>query len=67
MAVLAGGRMAEQTWRAGLLEAAGSTPELVAAVLLAEYLMVAVAAAALGLIAGRLTAPRLTTSASLPA
>jgi hypothetical protein len=58
--VLAGGRMTEQTRRAGLLKAVGSTPELVAAVLLAEYLMLAVAAAALGLIAGRLAAPRLT-------
>lgn len=60
VAVLVGGRMAEQTRRIGLLKAAGGTPGLVTAVLLAEYLILAVAAAALGLIAGRLTAPMLT-------
>ena len=60
VAVLVGGRMAEQTRRVGLLKAVGGTPGLVAAVLLAEYLILAVAAAAAGLIAGRLTAPMLT-------
>lgn len=61
VAVLAGGRMADQTRRAGLLKAAGSSPGLIAAVLLAEHLAVAVAAAAAGLLAGWLTAPLLTT------
>ena len=60
VAVLAGGRMAEQTRRVGLLKAVGSTPGLIAAVLLAENLMLALAAAAAGLVAGRLAAPLLT-------
>ena len=41
VAVLAGGRMAEQTRRVGQLKAAGGTPALVAAVLLAERLFLA--------------------------
>ncbi|HEY7261044.1 MAG TPA: FtsX-like permease family protein [Trebonia sp.] len=60
VAVLVGGRMAEQHQRVGLLKAVGSTPGLVAAVLLAEHLVVAVIAAAIGLLAGRLAAPLLT-------
>jgi putative ABC transport system permease protein len=60
VAVLAGGRMAEQTRRVGLLKAVGGTPGLVAAVLLAENLVLALLAAAAGLIAGRLAAPLLT-------
>jgi putative ABC transport system permease protein len=60
IAVLAAGRMAEQNRRVGLLKAAGGTPELVAAVLLAEYLSLALAGAAAGLVAGRLAAPWLT-------
>ncbi len=60
VAVLVGGRMADQTRRVGLLKAVGSPPGLVAAVLLAEHLVVAVAAAAAGLVAGRLIAPLLT-------
>jgi putative ABC transport system permease protein len=60
VAVLVGGRMAEQTRRVGLLKAAGGTPGLVAVVLLAEYLLLALAAAAAGLAAGRLAAPMLT-------
>jgi putative ABC transport system permease protein len=60
VAVLVGGRMAEQTRRVGLLKAAGGTPGLVTAVLLAEYLILAVAAAAAGLTTGRLAAPMLT-------
>jgi len=59
VAVLVGGRMAEQTRRVGLLKAVGSTPKLVAAVLLAEHLAVALVAAAIGLLAGWLTAPLL--------
>jgi putative ABC transport system permease protein len=60
LAILAGGRMAEQLRRVGLLKAVGSTPELVASVLLAEYLTLALIAAAVGLAAGRLAAPLLT-------
>ncbi|MGH3120208.1 MAG: FtsX-like permease family protein, partial [Streptosporangiaceae bacterium] len=60
VAVLAGGRMAEHTRRAGLLKAVGSTPGLVAAVLLAENLILALAAAAAGLAAGWLAAPLIT-------
>ncbi|HJZ25928.1 MAG TPA: ABC transporter permease, partial [Streptosporangiaceae bacterium] len=60
VAVLVGGRMAEQTRRVGLLKAVGSTPGLVAAVLLAEHLVLAVVAAALGLLLGWLVAPLLT-------
>lgn len=58
--VLVGGRMAEQIRRAGLLKAAGGTPELVAAVLLAEHLALGAAAAGLGLLAGHLLAPLVT-------
>jgi putative ABC transport system permease protein len=60
VAVLVGGRMAEQTRRVGLLKAVGSTPGLVAAVLLAEHLVLAVVAAAMGLLIGWLVAPVLT-------
>jgi putative ABC transport system permease protein len=60
VAVLVGGRMADQIRRVGLLKAVGGTPALVAAVLLAEYVVVALVAAAAGLVVGRLTAPLLT-------
>jgi putative ABC transport system permease protein len=59
VAVLVGGRMVEQTRRAGLLKAVGAAPWLVAVVLLAENLVLALAATAIGLIAGRLAAPAL--------
>jgi ABC-type lipoprotein release transport system permease subunit len=62
LSVLAGGRMADQTRRVGLLKAVGGTPSLVAAVLLAEYVLVAIVAAAAGLAVGSLTAPLLTGS-----
>jgi putative ABC transport system permease protein len=55
--VLAGGRMAGQVRRVGLLKAVGATPGLVAVVLLAEHLLVAVTAACLGLAIGWLAAP----------
>jgi putative ABC transport system permease protein len=62
VSVLVGGRMADQTRRIGLLKAVGGTPSLVAAVLLAEYVLVAIVAAAAGLAVGSLTAPLLTES-----
>ena len=64
LSVLVGGRMADQTRRVGLLKAVGGTPGLVAAVLLAEYLLVALVAAAAGLAIGALTAPLLTESSA---
>jgi len=64
LSVLVGGRMADQTRRVGLLKAVGGTPVLIAAVLLAEYLLVAVLAAAAGLAIGALTAPFLTESSA---
>ena len=60
LAILVGGRMADQIRRVGLLKAVGSTPALVAGVLLAQYLALALVAAAAGLAAGRLAAPLLT-------
>jgi putative ABC transport system permease protein len=62
LSVLVGGRIADQTRRVGLLKAVGGTPSLVAAVLLAEYVLVAIVAAAAGLAVGSLTAPLLTES-----
>lgn len=60
LAILVGARMADQMRRVGLLKAVGGGPGLVAGVLLAEYLALALVAAAAGLIAGRLAAPVLT-------
>ncbi len=60
VAVLAGGRMAGQVRRVGLLKAVGATPGLVAVVLLAEHLLLALVAAGAGLALGRLAAPLLT-------
>lgn len=62
VAVLAGGRMAEQTRRVGRLKASGGGPGLVAAVLLAEHLLVASAAAAAGLCLGWLAVPLLSSA-----
>jgi putative ABC transport system permease protein len=59
IAVVVGGRMAEQTRRVGLLKAVGGTPSLVAVVLLAQNLLLALAAAIVGLAAGDLLAPLL--------
>jgi putative ABC transport system permease protein len=59
VAVLVGGRMADQTRRVGLLKAVGGTPRLVAVVLLTEYLVLALFAAAAGLAAGWPAAPLL--------
>jgi putative ABC transport system permease protein len=64
VAVLVGSRMADQIRRVGLLKAVGGTPSLVAAVLLAEYVVVALLAAAAGLALGRLSAPLLIDSSA---
>jgi putative ABC transport system permease protein len=60
IAVMVGGRMAEQTRRVGLLKAVGATPRLIALVLMAENLLLAAAGAIAGLVVGRLVAPALT-------
>ncbi|WP_283135018.1 FtsX-like permease family protein [Rhizohabitans arisaemae] len=60
IAVLVGGRMADQFRRVGLLKAVGGTPGLVAAVLLAEHVAVALVATVPGLAVGRAVAPLLT-------
>ncbi|WP_049557364.1 ABC transporter permease [Nonomuraea sp. SBT364] len=57
VAALAAGRAVQQTRRAGLLKAVGATPGLIAAVLLTEYLAVALLADVLGLVIARLTVP----------
>jgi putative ABC transport system permease protein len=57
VAVLVGGRMAEQARRVGRLKAAGGGPSLIAALLLAEHLAIALVAAAAGLGVGWLVAP----------
>jgi putative ABC transport system permease protein len=57
IAVVVGGRMAEQTRRVGLLKAVGATPRLVALILLSENLTLALAGAAIGVLAGWLIAP----------
>ena len=57
VALLVGGRMEQQTRRVGLLKAVGATPALVTAVLLAEQVALALVAAAVGLVIGRLAAP----------
>jgi putative ABC transport system permease protein len=57
VAVLVGGRMAEQTRRVGLIKAVGGTPLLVAVVLMFEHILVGLGAAVVGLGAGWLAAP----------
>ena len=59
IAVLVGGRMAEQTRRVGLLKAAGGTPVFVGIVLLAENVLLALVAAICGLVLGSVLAPTL--------
>lgn len=54
--------MAEQSKRVGLLQAVGATPMTVAVVLLVEPLALAMGGAAVGLVAGWLIAPRLTST-----
>ena len=58
--VLVGRRLAEYARRVGLLKAVGGTPGMVAAMFLAENLVLALLAAAVGLTAGALAAPLLT-------
>ena len=60
VAVLAGGRMAEHNRRTGLLKTVGGTPGTVAAVLLAENVVLAVVSAVAGLAIARLAAPLIT-------
>ncbi|MFE2067391.1 ABC transporter permease [Streptomyces sp. NPDC059467] len=57
VATLAAGRAARQTRRVGLLKAVGATPGLIAAVLLTEYVTLALIADAFGLLAARFTQP----------
>ena len=58
--VLVGRRLSEYARRVGLLKAVGGTPGTVAAMFLAENLVLALLAAAVGLGAGSLAAPLLT-------
>jgi len=60
MAVLVGGRMAEQIRRVGLLKAVGATPRWIAVILLAEHVLLALAATVVGLAIGWWAAPLLT-------
>jgi putative ABC transport system permease protein len=60
VAVLVGGRLAENKRRVGLLKAAGGTPGLIAATFLVENLIMALIAAVAGLLAGWRIAPLLT-------
>ncbi|WP_262402033.1 FtsX-like permease family protein [Actinomadura sp. CNU-125] len=59
LAALAAVRAARDNRRAGLLKAVGAGPGTVAAVLLAQYLLLTAVATALGLAAGSLAAPGL--------
>ena len=61
LVVLVGGRMSDEVRRVGMLKAAGATPGFVARLLLASYLAIGLAAAVVGLGAGRLLTPRLVT------
>ncbi|MBV9832112.1 MAG: FtsX-like permease family protein, partial [Marmoricola sp.] len=61
LAVLVGGRLADEGRRVGLLKASGATPRFVALVLVTAYLALGLVGAALGLTAGRLLAPSLVT------
>jgi len=60
VAVLVGGRMSDQATRVGRLKSVGATPGLVTLVLLAENVVLALVAAAVGLCAGWLAAPLIT-------
>jgi putative ABC transport system permease protein len=58
--VLVGRRLSEYARRVGLLKAVGATPGVVAAMFLAENLVLALFAAAIGLVVGALATPLLT-------
>ena len=60
VAVLVGRRLSEYARRVGLLKAVGGTPSLVAATFLAENLVLALLAAVIGLLAGWLVSPLIT-------
>ena len=60
VAVLVGRRLSEYARRVGLLKAVGGSPSVVAATFLAENLMLALFAALVGLVAGWLAAPLIT-------
>ncbi|MCW3840936.1 ABC transporter permease [Micromonospora yasonensis] len=60
VASIVAGRVVDQRRRVGLLKAVGAGPAMVAAVHLAEYLVIGLAAAGTGLAAGWLAAPQLT-------
>jgi putative ABC transport system permease protein len=57
IAILIGGRVAEQTRRVGLLKTVGATPLQIALVLLSETLLLTLGGALVGLAAGSLLAP----------
>jgi ABC-type antimicrobial peptide transport system permease subunit len=60
VAVLVGRRLSEYARRVGLLKAVGGTPSVVAATFLSENLVLAIFAAAVGLVVGWLVSPLLT-------
>ncbi|MEU8263317.1 FtsX-like permease family protein [Micromonospora sp. NPDC048999] len=60
VANIVAGRVVDQRRRVGLLKAVGAGPAMIAAVHLAEYLVIGLAAAGAGLAAGWLAAPWLT-------
>ncbi len=60
VASIVAGRVVDQRRRVGLLKAVGAGPAMVAAVHLAEYLVIGLAAAGTGLAAGWFAAPALT-------
>jgi putative ABC transport system permease protein len=60
VAVLVGRRLSEYAHRVGLIKAVGGTPSVVAATFLVENLVLALLAAAAGLVAGWLAAPLIT-------
>jgi putative ABC transport system permease protein len=60
VAVLVGRRLSEYARRVGLLKAVGGTPSVVAATFLAENLVLALFAALVGLVAGWLASPLIT-------
>ncbi|MGK5739451.1 FtsX-like permease family protein [Micromonospora sp. URMC 103] len=60
VANIVAGRVVDQRRRVGLLKAVGAGPAMIAVVHLAEYLVIGLAAAGIGLAAGWLAAPALT-------